>query len=171
VDALIAKAQNNQLRSYVHIGDYMERFWLLNPREGDPRRGLLSIRLHHTLRSDRDDAFHDHPWDNVSIVLRGGYTEVTPRFNRSNVFQGHDERWCPPGRVIFRRASTWHCLRLEPGADAWSLFFIGPWKQGWGFLEHPQFKTPWRDYLNFHGEYPPPEDSALYHRRFDGSKQ
>lgn len=42
------------------------------------RRALLTALVHHILRSDRDRAMHDHPWENASLVLRGGYWEVAP---------------------------------------------------------------------------------------------
>lgn len=43
-----------------------------------PRRYLPSIYLHEFLRSDDDRHFHDHVGWSVSIVLKGGYWEVTP---------------------------------------------------------------------------------------------
>ncbi len=39
--------------------------------------GLFSIRVHHWLRSDDKRFFHDHPWSFISIVLKGGYTDVS----------------------------------------------------------------------------------------------
>jgi hypothetical protein len=53
-------------------GPYMRRWWII------PRNRFLNIYLHQILRDDDDRALHDHPWWNVSIILRGGYFECTP---------------------------------------------------------------------------------------------
>jgi hypothetical protein len=52
-----------------HIGDYMHR-WIFKHPWG-------TVRLHHILRSDDDRHLHDHPFNFVSLLLTGGYTEVT----------------------------------------------------------------------------------------------
>lgn len=85
---------NAQRTPYYHIGDYMQRFWVLgdrcprrnadNPQWHGSAGGLLyrlltrfiAIRAHVTMRSDSDRHLHDHPWWSVSIVVSGGYWEV-----------------------------------------------------------------------------------------------
>lgn len=42
-----------------------------------PRNKVFNVYLHQFLRSDDDRALHDHPWVNLSILLRGGYIEHT----------------------------------------------------------------------------------------------
>lgn len=59
---------------YFDLTDYMERTWLREKREGM----RYAARVHKVLRSDEDRALHDHPWQNASIVLDGGYWEVVP---------------------------------------------------------------------------------------------
>jgi hypothetical protein len=50
----------------------MRRWWVI------PRNKFFNIYLHHFLHSDDDRALHDHPWWNVSILLRSGsYVEHT----------------------------------------------------------------------------------------------
>lgn len=71
VDLIIRRAMRTP---YSHLTGYMNRYWLRPPAPG--RR--WPIRIHQTLRSDHERALHDHPWNNISIVLRGGYWEVTP---------------------------------------------------------------------------------------------
>src|SRR5438309_7455387 len=51
---------------------YMRRWWVVPRNEG------CNVYLHEILRGDDDRALHDHPWDNTSMLLDGGYTEVTP---------------------------------------------------------------------------------------------
>lgn len=70
VDFIIARARR---RPYFDLADYMGRFWL---REHDAAKSNWAVRVHHIKRSDRDRALHDHPWKNVSILMRGGYWEV-----------------------------------------------------------------------------------------------
>ena len=63
------------LKAYGHLDGYMERWWIVKAVANKSR---MAVRLHHILRSDRDRAMHDHPWENASLVLRGGYWEATP---------------------------------------------------------------------------------------------
>jgi hypothetical protein len=51
----------------------MERWHII------PRNRLFNIYLHHFLKSDYDRALHDHPWASLSIILKGEYTEHTPK--------------------------------------------------------------------------------------------
>lgn len=69
---LVAYAKRNP---YFHLADYMERFWLVRHNE---QKTNWAARIHNVKRSDHDRALHDHPWNNCSVVLRGGYWEVFP---------------------------------------------------------------------------------------------
>lgn len=84
VDAIISYARRNPGR---HLGDYMERDWLKRPC---PDKSCWSARVHHTLRSDHDRALHDHPWWNISAVMRGGYWEVMPGTFQTAKELGHE---------------------------------------------------------------------------------
>jgi hypothetical protein len=113
-------------RSDIH--DYMER-WIV-------RTPWFMVRLHHILRSDRGVDLHDHPFDFVSVILRGGYTEV------------HGGS-CPgiasyrAGSVLFRRAEDLHRLVLD--RPAWTVVFTGPVRRTWGFST-PTGWVDWREY-------------------------
>lgn len=50
---------------------YLIRYILIECRFG-------KAMLHHFLRGDTDEEFHDHPWNFIAIILRGGYFEFTP---------------------------------------------------------------------------------------------
>ena len=39
---------------------------------------FFSIRLHHWMASDDQRHYHDHPWDFISLILKGGYMDVNP---------------------------------------------------------------------------------------------
>lgn len=101
------------------IGDYMQR-WILQTRWG-------TLRLHRILRSDNAEALHDHPWDFWSLLLSGGYLEVTPA----------GERWCPRFSLVRRQAEDLHRLVLT--RPVWTLVWTGPLRRKWGF----QTETGW----------------------------
>ncbi len=129
-------------------------------------RTLPNVYLHRILRDDDDRALHDHPWASASIILRGGFWEITPdgRF------------WRKPGRAYFRAASQLHRLELARGAlgsiarweydmgintsgkpiasiPCWSLFITGPRLREWGFA-CPKGWVHWRIFTakHHHGE-------------------
>lgn len=126
---------------------YMRRWFVI------PRNRWFNIYLHQVKRDDDDRALHDHPWGNISILLRGAYFEH--RFI------------CPPapgwplpiicsrrrgaGSIVFRRACTAHRLSL-PRDDAgqpipcWSLFITGPNLRSWGFWCPKSRWVHWRQF-------------------------
>lgn len=98
---------------YRHIGNYMDRYWIIP--------GL--VRLHRIKRADRGIHLHDRPWSWRTFVLSGGYVERT--------LDGYIPRI--PGSTAARHYSEWHHIaRVEP--DTWTLFIHGPRRQTWGFL-------------------------------------
>lgn len=117
------------------------------------RNNWFSIYVHQFLRDDDDRALHDHPWASVSIVLSGGYFDVTPGPDGSQ-----QRRWYGPGNVIFRGATATHRveLRTRPNTKmrwyfsweklpAWTLFIAGPRIREWGF-HCPQGWVHWRKF-------------------------
>ena len=159
VDRLISWAMARQYYSIVRDGQtYMERGWILKPNgmktKGEPLRRLLpdwGVRVHHIVRDDPDEAMHDHPWFNVSVVLRGGYFEVVPADQKQHPlwdasYSGHARAWRGPGSVVLRKPSTRHRIVLGPSGEAWTLFITGPWKKDWGFYTTRGWVF-WRTYL------------------------
>jgi hypothetical protein len=101
-----------------------------------PRNRWFNIYLHKIVRSDDDRALHDHPWVNCSIVLKGGYIEVT---DRKGIWRG-------PGSVVFRTAKARHRLALHFAVPVcWTLFITGPRIREWGF-QCPQGWVHWKDF-------------------------
>jgi len=113
---------------FVIGGDYMHRWFIL------PRNAMQNLYLHHLLRSD-EDVMHDHPWDSVSFVIKGGFTEHTPE----------GSFWRAPGDVIARKAADIHRLELPAGQTSVSLFFTGPKIREWGFA-CPKVWVHWKDF-------------------------
>ena len=102
--------------------NYMHRWWVI------PRNRFFNIYLHHIMGSDDKRALHDHPWYNISIVLRGQYTEILP-----GLLGGH-KKLRKAGHVLFRKGTSRHRLVVEEGGEgAWTLFITGPKYREWGF--------------------------------------
>lgn len=115
---------------YVIGGDapYMRRWWVI------PRNRFFNIYLHNIVRSDDPRALHDHPWWNLSILLKGKYLEHTPTGN-------HLRSRCS---MVLRRATAAHRIELI-GDSTWSLFLTGPVIRKWGFL-CPQGWRYWKEF-------------------------
>jgi hypothetical protein len=104
------------------IGDhYLERWWVI------PRNRFFNIYLHRFWRSDEDRALHDHPWFNLSYLLKGEYIE-----HRILAGGVHQAKRHVAGNIRFR--SPWTAHRIEVGnVPVWSLFITGPVIREWGF--------------------------------------
>ncbi len=154
-DWLIAHAKKTP---YFDLEGYMERWWVIKPRSWLP----FASRIHHILRSDLDRHLHDHPWPYLTVILKGGYWEVTFAFQKDLIKSSrkyiffHDDttgiwfkkRYYGPGSILFRRPGTFHRLIVEHGQTAWTWFTVGPHVQKWGFLTEDKGKVWWREYLN-----------------------
>ena len=113
---------------------YMRRWWIL------PRNPIFNIYLHQFLRSDDDRALHDHPWWNLSVLLKGRYTEHTISAGGVNVFKEYGA-----GDWRFRFAKAAHRIELTHG-ECWTLFITGPRIRSWGF-HCPNGWKHWRDFV------------------------
>lgn len=97
-------------------GDYLHRWHLI------PKNRWLNVYLHEIGRDDDDRALHDHPWWNVSLILLGGYREVTRRGTYLRT----------EGQMVLRSPGDPHRLEVKYGPVI-SLFVTGPREQEWGF--------------------------------------
>lgn len=123
------------MRAYSsHIGDYMRR-WIVETRLG-------TARLHHIQRPDWADDHHDHPWDFLSIVLRGHYVEE--RTGAEPVHRG-------PGSVASRRAEDFHTICSVSNGGCWTLVLTGPKRKSWSYLLPTGEIIGWRQYIDDHG--------------------
>ena len=106
---------------------------------------LGSIRLHHWLhddmhwydptkgRTNRDMptrnsewAAHDHPWNFLTLMLWGSYTDVS--YGTSKAVEFEDR--LGPGSVRWRPASWTHGVRTT---GAWTLLWTTPKQRDFGF--------------------------------------
>lgn len=115
---------------------YLRRWFVI------PRNRFLNVYLHQFLRSDDDRAHHDHPWVNLSILLRGEYVEHTIAAggieHRKHLIAGNWRfRWT--GRFAHRIAllTVADFVASQPENKApmpcWTLFITGPRYRQWGF--------------------------------------
>ena len=125
--------------------------------------GLVRFNLHHILLSDYD-CMHDHPWSFISIILKGGYFERTPKhkktfkailkmkLNLPNIRGGREEwisiqkKWYRPLSVLYRPAEWAHALELPPGKDCWTLVIMFKRRREWGFWSRAMGWIKWSDY-------------------------
>lgn len=84
--------------------------------------GGYAIRLHHWLASDDQRHLHDHPWWMLTIMLRGGYTDIST--------DGED--YLSVGSIRFRPALHHHTVKVDSGG-AWTLLITGRKSRNWGF--------------------------------------
>jgi hypothetical protein len=104
--------------------------------------GPFSIRLHHWLSSDDQRNFHDHPWWYCSLVLRGSYTDRSPK--------GSSRRG--PGSIDYFPATHQHTVEVAPGG-CWTILITGRESRQWGFWVKGKFKKRNRYFYDF-GHHP-----------------
>jgi hypothetical protein len=137
-------------RKQTRASHYKRGHWAI---DGSPDRSIdifrwLAVRraiasassrsiCHQFCRSDDDRALHDHPWWNLSILLRGQYDEHTISDGGVSV---RTTRMA--GELKFRKAKSAHRIELTHG-PCWTLFLTGPRIREWGF-HCPQGWRHWR---------------------------
>jgi len=138
---------------------YMNRHWTFQlggaPRDKDNKRegSWLKARVHEITRSDRDRSLHDHPFDYLTFILKGGYWEITerPMRSRSKLIQAWPalySTWYGPGSVLFRFAENAHRLVVPGREPAVTWFVSGPKRREWGF----HTPTGWVHWTDFGGD-------------------
>lgn len=119
---------------------YMRRWYVI------PRNRWFNVYLHNIVRSDDDRALHDHPWWNLSIVLKGGYWEYVP-LDAARPSGATIGSFRPAGSFVFRRATSSHRLAIPSGDSCWSLFITGRKVREWGF-HCPQGWKVWTSFVD-----------------------
>lgn len=116
-----------------------------------PRNSYFNIYLHKFVRSDYDEALHDHPWWFISLILKGAYTEYTP--------EGRERR--KAGSIAYRPATHMHRVQLDSHPviatertrvrptrqeiPTWTLIVTGKKVREWGFA-CPKAWVPWEKF-------------------------
>ena len=123
------------------IKPYLVRYYLLfsdKLTEEEKAHSLpFNLMLHHICLSDPDD-LHDHPWWYATLILKGGYWEITPE----------GKFWRGPGHFRIRSPQSLHRIEISPNSQgSWSLFFCGPRIKNWGFIKQGKWLDH-KSYLN-----------------------
>ena len=105
---------------------YLYRWWLHSYDKTMP-----NTYFHIQVQDDPDRPLHDHPWDNVSVILAGGYEEWLDNRPMGEQPQKYVRN---VGDMIPRRAEQAHRLLLADGTPySISLFHTAKARRAWGF--------------------------------------
>lgn len=104
-----------------------------------PRNPEANTYFHIQVDDDPERPLHDHPWDNTSVILAGGYDEIVqerPPYDPVETFRRRE------GQVIHRRAEEAHRLLLRsPLGYTITQFTTGPHRRDWGFWCIDQYRV------------------------------
>lgn len=105
---------------------YLYRWYLI------PRREVGgNVYLHLQVASDPERPLHDHPWDNQSVILSGGYIERQVKAMPGGKIE---EPRRHVGQTIQRKAEEAHRLILPADVPyTLTIFTTGPVRRDWGF--------------------------------------
>jgi hypothetical protein len=121
---------------------YLTRYYLfLKERSKFP----FNIFLHKFHKSD-DVVLHDHPWSYITVIIKGGYWEWTPIFDKKGKKITEKCTWRGPGNVKLAPANSYHRVEIDPEIAAWTLFIPGAKQREWGFLVKNTW-VQWEQYL------------------------
>lgn len=122
---------------------YLERYYLFLK---DRNRFPFNVFLHKFLKSDPDD-LHDHPWPYATIILKGGYYEWIPNYDKNGKRLCEVAVWRKPGHFRVSSANSFHRIELDPDVTCWTLFMPGPQQREWGFMVKDKW-VQWEQYLS-----------------------
>ncbi len=152
---VIARTPYLHIRSDDGLEVYIGRWWLFT---GTQLARICwipwSIRVHHIMRADADRDLHDHPWDALTVILHGWYTEQRLLEHDDPVLRGLnvpasalateyiDRR---PGNTAQRKHGEYHRIDEVSAGGVYTLFITNRWKGDWGFLVNV-VKIKWQIY-------------------------
>lgn len=121
------------------VDRYLTRWTLWGKRFGAGHKWFL--HLFH--RGDVETYPHSHPWFFWSLILWGGYWELTSA-DSANPAGPTVRTWYGPGRLLKRPATWKHRVELPEGKTCWTLLWCGNKVQSWGFFCPNKGFIPWR---------------------------
>lgn len=118
---------------------YLIRYYVIKSK-------WLNVFLHRFLRSDRDD-LHDHPWNFVTYLVKGAYTEKkwNPKTKKTDIIRriNFPEFNAAVNRLVFRKATDQHqvltdrSLKLSEREEApLTICVTGRTQREWGFVKN-----------------------------------
>lgn len=127
--------------------------------------GIFSLRIHRWYRADDDRALHDHPFWFWTIILRGGYTDIS-----KNVYGTTYWDTLTAGSSRFRPAEFKHTVqKVLP--NTWTFLITGRGGRRWGFWDNATGKRVGRDkWFVTKGHHPCDETGKPVRMKPDGSR-
>jgi hypothetical protein len=93
-----------------------------------------NVYFHIQVAHDPERPLHDHPWDNQSVILSGGYGERICMSGDRPTAANTQSFARKKGDVIWRKGEWSHRLFLPPAIPyTMTLFSTGPNTRKWGF--------------------------------------
>ena len=117
----------------------------------------FAVMLHWIHKPDQEPDTHDHPVTFLSIILRGGYTELRPiskeivpanlvyPAKNENVWQALRHNWFN----FIKASESVHHRILSVKPNTLTLCFVGPKTREWGF----HTKDGWIHYKEYNKKY------------------
>lgn len=106
-------------KRYRNIKNFLNRFTILKIKS-------LHIRLHFIEDVDRSTLYHNHPFNYISIILKGGYTE---RYLENNIIKTKDYKFLS---IIKRKNDVYH--RIDKLNGETMTLFIAYGKYKWNAI-------------------------------------
>ncbi len=118
---------------YAHLRGYLHRWRIV-------QAGRWMLRVHHILTPDGTPFLHSHPFDYVSLVVWGGYTERVLQADGS--LRSIRRR---AGSLAFRSSDSLHRIDRVSPRGCFTLFLTRKSRsagQGWHLQRHPEIAAP-----------------------------
>lgn len=94
------------------------------------------IYLHKICLPDYDEHMHDHPWNFVSLILKGGYLEKFATDSNYSLTLCELRR---PGNIVKRTRYDIHKIEKLLSSSNWSLVFAWGKYENWGYRADDQW--------------------------------
>ena len=104
---------------------------------------FFSIRIHQWYRSDDKRYMHNHAFNFLTVVLWGGYIDVSKHAGGFDLLDDMSA-----GSVRYRKASHTHYVGY-PAKGTITLLFCGRKIQNWGFFVKDKFMRPLRFFSRY----------------------
>ncbi len=163
--AAVCRGDYDPIMSRDGLSLYMLRTWLSKAIRNEKDKILAedSVLLHFIRRPDDDLSLHDHPWDFVSDLICGGYTEEYPPPSWPGKIAGlgppfKSNYQNPPayrseGEQIEHKAADLHRIAsIQPPngsgkpPEVWTMVTTGKEIRTWGFHAEGQI---WRSRVDY----------------------
>lgn len=96
------------------------------------------VYLHCIEESDQDAHQHNHPWNYLSLILRGGYVEHSTKWDLEGKPLAWRTKFCTPGMFVRHSRSDTHKLSVIV-KPTWTLVMCFGKHNVWGYRTEAGF--------------------------------